>query len=105
MTEQTTDEVKTLVDIEDIKSPQDNKTALEPIDENPIAFEVLKEQVKEQLKEQEKEQEGSSITKKENNPESSECVETDKPRKKNTDMKAKTTCPDCGMTLTVHSLK
>ena len=105
MAEEIKVEVEPLTDIEDIKSPPANETVLEPVNENPIAFEVLKEQVKEQVKEQEKEQEGSSITKKENNTESSECVETEKPRKKNTDMKAKTTCPDCGMSLTVHSLK
>ena len=109
MTDQIKDDVETLVDIEDIKSPPDNKTALEPINEKPISFEALKEQVKEQENEQVKEQ----VIKEETNTESSKCVKTDKntvpdetkPRKKNIDMKAKTTCPDCGMSLTVHSLK
>ena len=109
MAEEIKDDVETLVDIEDIKGPPANETVLEPINEKPISFEALKEQVKEQENEQVKEQ----VIKEETNTESSKCVKTDKntvpdetkPRKKNTDMKAKTTCPDCGMSLTVHSLK
>ena len=109
MTEQIKNEVEPLGDIEDMKGPPTNKTVLEPISEAPIPFEVLKEQVKEQENEQVKEQ----VIKEETYTKSSECVETDKntvpdetkPRKKNSELKAKTACPDCGIPLTVHSLK